>query len=257
MRKKIILISGASCSFGVLLCRRLADEGYIIYAGYNKHPFPKNISKSIHPVKFDITSDSSCSRAIEKIVRKHSRIDILINLAGISQSGIFENFTVQNFQQLLDINVIGAFRLMKTALPYIPLSGRVINTGSVCGVVSFPNFSLYSASKAALRFMSLASSVEWRRQKRFVTLISLGGIDHYSKKIADTSARVRFSLLGRLLPLLKLEQVVDKFIEVLKAHNPPPEVLVGRDTHILNFLQRFLPGPIWHTLRQFMWQRQQ
>ncbi len=255
---KVVLVAGASCSFGSLLCRELADKGYVVYAGYNNHLFPKNISDSIFPVKLDITSDSNCARTVKRIVKKYKKLDAVINLAGISRSGLLEKFKTVDFRQLLDVNAIGPFRLMKTASPYIPKSGKIINIGSICGTIGFPNFSLYSASKAALRAMTLSASIEWARNMRHVTLISIGGISvTVPQKMSGSAARERIPLLKLLLPLVGHRQVVDTIIKVLEDKNPPPEVLIGRDTVLLTLLYRFLPSRVWNTIRSYVWQRQQ
>lgn len=255
---KIVLVAGASCSFGSLLCLTLANKGYFVYAGYNSHLFPKNISDSIFPVKLDVRSDATCVRTVRKIVKEKKRIDAVINLVGVSRSGPLEKFSTWDFLTLLDINAAGAFRLMKTAMPFIPKFGRVINVGSICGNIAFPNFSLYSASKAALRAMTLAAYLEWLPKKKYVTLVSPGGISPaMPQKMASTSARKRIPLINWLLPLVSHRHVVEKIIHVLEDENPPPEVLVGRDTTFLILLQRLLPSRVWNAIQGYVWQRQQ
>lgn len=255
---KVVLVAGASCSFGSLLCMTLANKGYFVYAGYNNHLFPKNISNSICPVKLDIRSEAACALTVKKITKKKKRLDAVINLVGIGRSGPFEGFKTQDFLTLLDINSVGAFRLMKTAMPFIPKFGKIINVGSICGNISFPNFSIYSASKAALRALSITTYFECLSKKRFVTLISLGGISVKTpQKISNAAARKRIPLLNWLLPLLSHRQVVEKIVKVLETKNPSPEVLVGRDTIFLTSMQRFLPSRLWDTIQGHVWQRQQ
>lgn len=256
---KVILVAGASSSFGLSLCKQLAQKKYLVYAGYRSNRISKNnLPSNIIPIKLDITDDRSCQNMIKKIIKTNKKIYAVINLVGISPSGPGIDFSSTDFQTILDTNTIGAFRLAKTVFPYLADNGRVINIGSLCSVVSFPNFSLYCASKFALRAMSLSLYHEWAPKKRYVVCISPGAIaDNKPSKSFQRSARQSIPILKLLFPLITQEQVVANIIETTATSHPQADVLIGRDTQILSILNKFMPSSVWNLLQSYIWQKQQ
>ena len=250
-----VLVVGASSKIGRVVCHRLAESGYLVYAGYRNNPVPK--SHNIVPIKLDVTSEASCQKALQTVLVSKNKLIAVVNLVGITVSGDSISFPSQDLASLLDTNIVGAFRLIRTVLPSLPKGGRIINIGSLSGLVSFPNFSLYSASKFALRGLSLGLYQEWLSRKRYVVCISLGAVANDSNRsLSHQSARSKIPFLGILLPLTTPLVVAKKIREVIELENPPAEVLVGNDTVFLSFLSQLLPARWWSRIQQYIWRKQ-
>jgi NAD(P)-dependent dehydrogenase (short-subunit alcohol dehydrogenase family) len=254
----VVLVAGASSSLGRILCQELVKSGYKVYAGYCTHPVRTNEPGSIVPIKLDVTSDLSCEQAVSTILEKDEKIQALINLVAVSSAGPGMEFDVKDFQKILDTNVVGAFRLTRMVLPRLPPSGKVINIGSLSGLISFPRFSLYSASKFALRAMCLGLYYEWLPSERYVVCISPGAI---AKDPPDSppegSARNRIPILNWLLPLTSPQRVSRAIIDCLANARPPAEILVGRDAKLLAIMYRLMPRSLWNCIQKYVWKRQQ
>lgn len=256
--RPVIIISGASSSLGVVLCNLLILDGYKVYAGYNLHPGKLSNSKYQTPVKIDVSSTQSCHKTVLSILKKEKSIFGLINLVAISPSGETLQFSSDDFQNILDVNTVGPFRLIREVLPYLKKSGRIINIGSLSGLISFPRFSLYSASKFAIRAMSLSMYYEWLPKERFVTHIAPGAIAKYPVEPPPPgSARNRVPLLNWLLPLVTPQVVSSVIVNCLKNPSPPAEILVGTDAILLSLIRRLSPEFVWNKIQYFVWQKQQ
>lgn len=256
--RPVIIVSGASSSLGLTLCRRLINDGYKVYAGFNLHRHKLLKNKYLIPLKLDVTNTHSCQKAINVVIKKEKKLSSLINLVAINPSGNTVDFKVADFQNILDVNTVGPFRLIQAVLPYLPTSGKIINVGSLSGLISFPGFSLYSASKFALRAMSLSLYFEWLPQKKYIVHIAPGAIAKDPPVPAPVgSARNRIPLLNWLLPLVTTNKVSQVILDCLKNPSPPPEILIGVDTKVLTLLRRFIPELLWSQLQKFVWQKQQ
>lgn len=256
--KPAIIVSGASSALGNVLCQQLALNDYHIYAGYNRSKNKLYLDKSITPIKLDITDYDACEKVITRIVKKEKKIFALINLVAISPSGYSLDFDSKDLQNILDINVVGPFGLIKEILPHLPVSGRIINIGSLSGLISFPRFSLYSASKFALRALSLGLYYEWLPKKRYITHVAPGAIAKDPPTPPPPgSARQRVPLINWLFPLVTPQRVSGVIIDCLKDSSPPAEILIGTDTIVLSMVRRLTPELVWNKLQNFVWQKQQ
>lgn len=251
----VVLVVGASSKIGKIVCRELVENGYLVYAGYRNNPISK--SHNIIPIKLDITSEASCQKALQTILVSKNKLIAVVNLVGITVSGDSISFSSQDLTSLLDTNTVGAFRVMKAVLPRLPKGGRVINVGSLSGLISFPNFGLYSASKFALRALSLGLYHEWLSREKYVICLSLGAVANDSNRVlAHNSARSRIPFLRLLLPLTTPTKVAKVISRTITMKNPPAEILVGNDTIFLSLLNRLLPVRWWTSIQQYIWRKQ-
>lgn len=237
--EKVALVTGASSILGQSIVSSLTSRGYSVYS-------PRS-----H--ELDITSQKSS----EQYIKKHGQINILINIAGVSPSGSFDSFSVANLEKTLAVNTVGPFRLMSLVLPHMLRKkfGRIINIASLSSLISFPNYSIYSASKFALRALGLSAYHELIAHGVYVITVSPGALAT-SKEIPFNSARNRIPFLRWLLPFTHPSVVAAKIIDALDQPHPPAEIIIGRDAIITYAMFRFLPARIWHKLQSFVWQRQ-
>jgi NADP-dependent 3-hydroxy acid dehydrogenase YdfG len=159
---KIILITGASTGFGRNTAETLARAGHRVFAtmrdvaGRNREHADALRGKKINVVELDVTDDGSVDRAIASVLNEASRIDVLVNNAGIASAGVSEAFTPDQAKVLFNTNVIGIHRTIRAVLPSMRAAndGLIINIGSVLGRVTFPFFSIYGASKFAVEALT-------------------------------------------------------------------------------------------------------
>ncbi len=165
---QVILITGASSGFGRTAAELLAEHGYTVFAtmrdsnGRNRsarealQSLGSRERWNLSVLDMDVTNDVSVNQAVVQMLRQTGRIDVVINNAGISAVGITEAFTSEEFQRVLDVNLLGAVRVNRAVLPTMRRqgSGLLIHVSSVVGRVAFPGYAAYSASKYALEALA-------------------------------------------------------------------------------------------------------
>jgi NADP-dependent 3-hydroxy acid dehydrogenase YdfG len=175
--QKVVLISGATSGIGLATTKAFAENGWKVWAGYRQY-IPEELKqmKNVTLCHLDVTDDRLVQAAIEAILKKDRRIDILINNAGYGLIGPEECVTVDEAQQLFDVNFFGPLRLIQAVLPTMrqQQSGHILNISSGVGIYSLPGLGLYSASKFALEGMSESLAATLSHWKIKVSLIEPG-----------------------------------------------------------------------------------
>jgi NAD(P)-dependent dehydrogenase (short-subunit alcohol dehydrogenase family) len=154
----VVLITGANSGIGRATALCLAAKGAQVIGGVrelrgrNAAAARELNSAGIRAVEMDVVNDVSVENGVRKATDKTGRIDVLINCAGIMPRGITEAFTAAQFEQVLQVNLIGPFRVMKAVLPYMrkAKSGLLINVTSIGGRMATPSTGVYCASKWGL-----------------------------------------------------------------------------------------------------------
>lgn len=159
---KTVLITGTSSGFGRDAAETLAKAGYRVFASM-RDPSGKNRERanvlwaqSIDVVPLDVTDETSVERAVQAVLSKAGRIDVLVNNAGMASAGITEAFTPAQALEVFDTNVIGLLRTARAVLPSMRRAGEglIVNVGSILGRVTFPFFGVYGASKFAVEALT-------------------------------------------------------------------------------------------------------
>jgi NADP-dependent 3-hydroxy acid dehydrogenase YdfG len=177
--KKIIFITGASAGIGKSMATYLADKGVTIYAAARRVEKMQDLAAlGIHVLSLDVTDENSMVAAVNHIIEKEGRIDVLINNAGFGSYGALEDVPIADARYQLEVNVFGAARLIQLVLPHMreQRAGRIINISSIGGKVSLPLGAWYHASKFALEAISDALRNEVRQFGIDVVVIEPGGI---------------------------------------------------------------------------------
>jgi NADP-dependent 3-hydroxy acid dehydrogenase YdfG len=157
--KKIVLITGASSVFGKVTANLLQEKGFRVF-GTSRKPTPENFEMLL----LDVNSDDSVKSCVTSLLeRTGGKIDVLMNNAGFQMGGI-EEVSSEEAKLQLETNLWGYVRMAKGVLPVMrqQKSGRIINIGSLGGIVPVPFMGYYSISKFALEAFAEALRQEVR-----------------------------------------------------------------------------------------------
>jgi 3-oxoacyl-[acyl-carrier protein] reductase len=160
LSQKVAFVTGGARGIGVAIVRRLASEGAAVAFTYqssaeNARKLAADIESNggrALPLQADVADASALTAAINEAGRVLGRIDILVNNAGVLLLGTVDDFSLEDFDRTLAVNVRAVFVGAKAALPHMGRGGRIINIGS-CNAerIPFPGGSAYAMSKSALK----------------------------------------------------------------------------------------------------------
>jgi short-subunit dehydrogenase len=154
---KVVLITGASAGIGKATAIHLAQNGYTVYAAARRIEMMQELKAfGIKPIMLDVTNFESAAACTHQILNEAGTIDILVNNAGFGSYGAIEDVQMDNARYQLEVNVMGAMRLVQLVLPGMRKagSGKIVNISSVGGKVAGPLGGWYHASKFALEGLS-------------------------------------------------------------------------------------------------------
>jgi dehydrogenase/reductase SDR family member 7B len=159
MKEKVIIITGASSGIGRALALECANRGaklaLVARNGEKLAGTGEELTKmkaDFILLKADVSMESDCRNAIEKTMAKYSRIDVLVNNAGISMRALFEETDLSVLHRLMDTNFWGTVYCTKYALTYLLKSkGSLVGVSSIAGFKGLPGRAGYTASKAAMQ----------------------------------------------------------------------------------------------------------
>lgn len=179
MNKLVVLITGASSGIGYEAARMLAEKGHKVYGAARRTERMEPLRQyGVTPIALDVTSDESAKEAVDFIIRKEGKIDVLVNNAGYGELGPIETTNIDNAQRQLDVNVLGLARMTQLVLPHMrgQKSGRIVNVASIAGHITFCFAGWYNASKYAVEALSDATRIEVKRYGIDVAIVEPGGV---------------------------------------------------------------------------------
>jgi 3alpha(or 20beta)-hydroxysteroid dehydrogenase len=163
---KVALISGGARNIGGASARQLVGEGAKVVIGdlldEEGAALADELGESARYVHLDVTSDEDWRAAVELTVREFGRLDVLFNNAGIFNGGQLQRYKTEQWQQMLDVNLTGAFLGIRAAADAMIASGggSIINTSSIEGLRGTPWAHGYVASKWGLRGLTKSVALE-------------------------------------------------------------------------------------------------
>jgi NAD(P)-dependent dehydrogenase (short-subunit alcohol dehydrogenase family) len=186
--KRAVFITGSSSGFGFDAAEALADRGHTVFAtmrgveGKNAETAESLRFKAqekgwdLHVLELDVTDEASVNEAVEAAVSQAGKLDVVINNAGVGTFGFQEAFTVEQVQQVFDINVFGVIRVNRAALPHMRSegSGHVIYVSSGLGRFVFPFVGPYAGTKFALEAIAQAGAYELQGEGIDTTIVQPG-----------------------------------------------------------------------------------
>jgi NAD(P)-dependent dehydrogenase (short-subunit alcohol dehydrogenase family) len=167
-KNKVSLITGATSGIGEACAEIFARAGsQVMLTGRNADKLEaltnsiQNGDASIHFLAGDIADAHFRESLIKETIGKFGKLDVLINSAGIIGMGTIETTTLENFDQMMDINLYSIFHLSQLAIPHLEKTqGNIVNLSSVAGLRSFPGLVSYCVSKAAVDQLTRCTALE-------------------------------------------------------------------------------------------------
>lgn len=172
MNLKIAIVTGASSGIGEATAGRLAGAGYKVYGTSRKGA--SGGRRGFEMLALDVTSDESVAALVAEVMRRHGRIDLLVNNAGVGVApAAAQESSIEQAQAIFDTNFFGLVRMTRAVVPHMRRQGegRILNISSALGFVSVPYAALYCATKHAVEGYSESLDQELRTLGVRVSLI--------------------------------------------------------------------------------------
>ncbi|MCG3192331.1 MAG: hypothetical protein DIJKHBIC_01572 [Thermoanaerobaculia bacterium] len=174
---KAVLITGCSSGIGHATALRLVKAGYTVYATARRPETLKDLAQAgCKTLALDVNDEASMASAVAAVEKAEGAVGILINNAGYSQSGPIEEIPIERIRKQYETNVFGLVRMCQLVLPGMRRQGygRIVNIGSMGGVLTFPGGGIYHSTKYAVEAISDALRFEVKGFGVDVVLIQPG-----------------------------------------------------------------------------------
>ncbi len=267
MEKQVVLITGASAGIGKATAEYLMNKNFHVYGTSRKalgniDDNAANDSQSggfIRIIPLDVTCEDSVKTAVENIISKEGRLDVLISNAGAGIAGSVEDVSLPETSLQFDTNFFGTLRVIKAVLPYMRKQGfgKIIALSSVAGVISIPYQAHYSASKFAMEGLIEALRYEIAPFGIKACLVEPGDTktDFTKSRIVAEGANAESPYHTRFTKsLARMERdeqngaspmaVANTIYKMIQKKNPPVRSTVGFQYKLVLFLKRILPTRI-------------
>lgn len=176
LKEKIAVITGGSSGIGLATAKLFVDEGaYVFITGRQKEKLDeavKLIGKNVTGIPGDVSNLSDLERLYSIIKNDKGCIDILFANAGIGEFSSLDEVKEEHFDKIFNINVKGLFFSVQKAVHLMNAGGSIILNASIVAAKGFENFSVYSASKAAVRSFARCWTAELNKHQIRVNAIS-------------------------------------------------------------------------------------
>jgi NAD(P)-dependent dehydrogenase (short-subunit alcohol dehydrogenase family) len=262
--KKVILITGISSGFGKQTADLLAEKGHSVYGTVRRDA---DINPAVHGLKLDLMDDDSIKLAVQTVLQREGKIDVLINNAGMHTGGPIETSPLENIKLQMDTNFLGMVKLTKEVLPVMRKQGggKIINLGSIGGLMGLPFQAFYSAGKFAIEGFSEALRMEVRQFNIRVIIVNPGDFhtnnsanrrnflvqtnenDPYHKQFLKTLDIIEKDEANGWKPVI----LAKKIVKIVESKNPNQRYVVSSfEQKLAIVIKRILPGKWFRLILQ-------
>jgi short-subunit dehydrogenase len=259
--RKVVFITGISSGFGKCTAEYLASKGHAIYGTSRKEI---KVNGLINVLKADITDRTSVKMAVDAVIQKEGRIDVLINNAGMGISGPVEYASFEDIELQMNTNFKGLVNVIQSVLPSMrkEKSGTIINISSIGGVMGLPFQAFYSASKFAIEGLSEALRMELKpyyikvvviRPGDFLTSftsnrkveVNLNDNNSYQEQFRKSLSIIETDEKGGMKP----EVFAEKLARIIDQKNPRSTYIISTtEQKLAVVLKRLLPDALFSAI---------
>jgi NAD(P)-dependent dehydrogenase (short-subunit alcohol dehydrogenase family) len=205
---KVAVITGASEGIGLATARRFVHEGaYVFITGRRENELQhaaKQIGKNVTAVQGNVAKLEDLDRLYDIIKKQKSKIDIVFANAGIAEFARLGEITEEHYETIFDVNVKGLLFSVQKALPLMRDGGSIILNASAAASRAVTAFSVYSATKAAVRSFARGWAIDLKERKIRVNAISPGPIETkilYTSNLSDEQVKHAKDNFSQMIPL--------------------------------------------------------
>jgi len=257
----VAVVTGAGSGIGRALAQQLAAAGSALALADVDQTGLLQTAQSLAKTsalvtrhEVDVADEGGMRSFAEEVSKRHARVTLLINNAGVALEGTFEEISLDDFRWLMNINFWGTVYGVKNFLPLLKREERshIVDLSSVFGLIAPPGQPAYSASKFAVRGFTECLRHELGNTSVGVSCVHPGGIRTAIARRARIGAGVRrtgleekaaqFERLFRTSP----EEAASRILRGVERGKP--RILIGSDAYQIDILQRLRPGTYWKTL---------
>jgi NAD(P)-dependent dehydrogenase (short-subunit alcohol dehydrogenase family) len=257
----VAVVTGAGSGIGRALAQQLAAAGSALALADIDEAGLLETAQSLERKSalvtthvLDVADEAGVRSFAEDVSKRHGRVTLLINNAGVALEGTFEEISLDDFRWLMNINFWGTVYGVRYFLPVLRREKRaqIVNLSSVFGIIAPAGQCAYAASKFAVRGFTEALRHEVAGSNVVITCVHPGGI---------RTPIARHSRIGAGASTAKREENIERFERL--ARTPPekaaerilrgverrePRVLIGSDAYQIDVVQRLRPATYWKTL---------
>jgi NADP-dependent 3-hydroxy acid dehydrogenase YdfG len=236
---KVAIVTGASSGIGYATSLALSKAGTRVAVGARRmdrlqeleEQIVKNHDEGRREVeeeeifiqrKLDVTSKSDCDSFVNTVVRRWGRVDILINNAGLMPLSYFKNCKIEEWEQMIDVNIKGVLYCTSAVIPYMldKKSGHIVNLSSVAGRIVFAGGSIYCATKHAITAFSEGLRKELSPEYNIrVTCVEPGAVSTELLETITDESMSKFMEASKSMERLQSEDVANAILYAIQAPN--------------------------------------
>jgi len=247
-KDKVALVTGSGQGIGKQVAFELCKKGAVVVIN-DQDPerlnsaglFFKEQGFTVTSILCDVGNYSECQTMIDKVIKKHRTIDILINNAGLAMEGNISETEPEVFRKVIHVNILGYLYPTQTALPFILESeGSIIFNGSIAGLAGLPGFSGYSISKMAITALAQSLRIELKNTEVHVGINYLGFTQNEkTKTFYNNKGELQIMLQRDGVKLMPVSKVANRIITGVSKRRKKQVLSVLGNT--LYLLQRCCP----------------
>ncbi len=206
---KVALVTGAASGIGRATALRLAREGANVYAVDVQDEGLGSLvdeagacAEALATASCDVSSVSDVRAAVDGVVGRFGQLDVLANVAGILRFDHTHELSLDDWNQVLAVNLTGTFLMCQTALPHLlARKGAIVNLSSTAALGAHPWTAAYSASKGGIHSLTLCLALEYGKQGLRVNCLCPGAIKTPMRKVFQLPEGADPKLLDWIMPL--------------------------------------------------------
>lgn len=233
---RVAVVTGASQGLGREMAVALATAGAtVVTAARNAEGLAGTVQAvedrggRAWSIVCDVTAEADVVALADRTVERHGQVDLLVNNAGIAVETRAAELSVEEFRRTLDVNVLGAFVAAREVGRHMIArgNGKIVNIGSVMGLVGTPGVLAYSTSKAALLHLTRTLAVEWARYGVTVNALALGYVPTRinADRLAEEEVAAR---IKARVPLRRFGRVDEVGPTIVYLASPATDYMTGQ-----------------------------
>lgn len=213
---KVAFITGGTRGIGRQIAMTLAKAGYDIAVNYRTENEDLTITKSeiekcnvkCLPVQGDVSNFEDGENMVKQVIEQLGRVDVLVNNAGITKDTLLMRMKKEDFEDVLQVNLVGTFNVTKSVIPYMmkQKEGRIINLSSVVGISGNAGQANYAASKAGIIGFTKSLAKEVGSRNILVNAVAPGFIETQMTDVLKEEIKEE---IKKTIPLKRMGTVED------------------------------------------------